>query len=112
MLDHRIIEFALSLPQRHKLDGSTGKVVLRELLYRHVPRHLVDRPKMGFSIPLAAWLRIELRDWVEEKFASFPSDDIFDRAEIQAIWRRHLTGEDHTEKVWALLCLSSLIRPS
>jgi asparagine synthase (glutamine-hydrolysing) len=112
LLDHRIIEFALSLPQRYKLDGSTGKVVLRELLYRQVPRHLVDRPKMGFSIPLATWLRIELRDWVDGKLALFPSDDVFDGEEIRTIWARHLQGEDQTEKVWALICLSSLIRPA
>ena len=110
LLDHRVLEFALTLPLQHKLRGPTGKIVLRELLYRHVPRHLVDRPKMGFSIPLATWLRVELRDWVEEKIASFPSDENFDDKEIKAIWSRHLNGEDHTEKVWALICLSSLIR--
>jgi hypothetical protein len=61
---------------------------------------------------LATWLRIELRDWVDGKLALFPTDDVFDGEEIRTIWARHLQGEDQTEKVWALICLSSLIRPA
>ena len=61
MLDHRLVEFAWTLPPRFKFDGKQSKRLLRKVLYRYVPRELVERPKMGFSIPLAAWLRGDLR---------------------------------------------------
>ncbi|MDR7899026.1 asparagine synthase (glutamine-hydrolyzing) [Thermosynechococcus sp. JY1334] len=62
-LDHRIVEFAWTLPLEMKIRQQQGKQVLRKLLYRHVPPPLIERPKMGFGIPLAQWLRSELRDW-------------------------------------------------
>jgi len=71
LLDFRVAEFAARLPMRFKAGpgacaGGPGKHLLRQVLYRHVPRHLVDRPKMGFGVPLAAWLRADLRPWAAD----------------------------------------------
>src|SRR3546814_19621118 len=63
MIDHRVFEFARGLPWRYKVRDGQGKDLLRQLLYRHVPAHMVDRPKKGFSVPLARWLRGPLKDW-------------------------------------------------
>lgn len=65
LLDHRVVEFAWSLPLEYKIRNGTGKWVLREMLYRHVPREMIERPKKGFSVPLEKWLRGPLRDWAE-----------------------------------------------
>jgi asparagine synthase (glutamine-hydrolysing) len=108
LLDHRIIEFAYSLPLAYKLDGGVGKRVLREVLYRHVPRQIVDRPKMGFSIPLAEWLRHELREWGEELIKSISDvGSPFNKKEISRIWNEHQAGETRTNQLWSFLMLVS-----
>src|SRR5262249_31672214 len=66
LLDHRIVEFAWSLPVSFKQRGRQGKWLLRQVLYRYVPPHLVERPKQGFAAPVEQWLRKELRPWAEE----------------------------------------------
>ncbi|MGE8636930.1 MAG: asparagine synthase (glutamine-hydrolyzing), partial [Achromobacter piechaudii] len=65
LIDHRVYEFAWSLPHQYKVRGNTGKWLLRQVLHRHVPQALVDRPKRGFAVPLAAWLRGPLREWAD-----------------------------------------------
>ena len=112
LLDHRIIEFAYSLPLAYKLSGAEGKKVLREVLYRHVPKQIVDRPKMGFSIPLAAWLRNELRPWVENLLEKIPHDsEYFNKPMIDQLWKDHLTGErENTEKLWGVLSLVGFMK--
>jgi asparagine synthase (glutamine-hydrolysing) len=112
LLDHRVVEFALSLPPEYKMTGGEQKRVLKEVLYRHVPRALVDRPKMGFSIPLAHWLRHELRDWVEALVADIPaSGSPFDRGAVERLWREHVEGRrDHTERLWGVISLLQFAR--
>ena len=63
MLDHNVVELALQIPMNLKLKNKVGKWILREILYKYVPKDLVERPKMGFGIPLASWLRGPLKDW-------------------------------------------------
>jgi asparagine synthase (glutamine-hydrolysing) len=111
LLDHRVLEFALSLPEHFKTDRHLGKKVLREVLYRYVPKAIVDRPKTGFSIPLSQWLRRDLRDWAQTLVDSIPVDgSVFDKAAIDDMWSAHLGGSDHTERIWGVLSLASFIR--
>jgi len=104
-LDHRVAAAAWRLPLAMKVRGGTGKWALRQLLDRHVPRHLIERPKAGFAMPIGAWLRGPLRQW---------ADDLLDPAllhrqghlqpqPIQRLWRKHLAGADHTPQLWAVL---------
>jgi len=111
LLDHRIIEFAYSLPLEYKLQHARGKRILREVLYRHVPKQLVDRPKMGFSIPISGWLRKELRPWAENLIDKIPADsEFFDVPMIKRIWREHQSSQrENTERIWALLTLATFL---
>lgn len=106
LLDHRVVEFAWQLPLHQKLRDGVGKWVLREVLYRHVPRALIDRPKKGFAIPIDAWLRGPLREWAEELLdpAILKADGFFDPAPIRAKWAAHLRGvADQHYELWDVL---------
>jgi asparagine synthase (glutamine-hydrolysing) len=106
-LDPRIFEFAWTLPVDQRVGpGGLGKVVLRNVLARHVPREMFERPKTGFGIPLGEWLRGPLQGWVSDALASAPAD-LLDQARIQQLWKQHLTGsEDLGAKVWNLVVAS------
>ena len=98
LLDHRLIEFAWSLPVAMKVRDRSGKWILRRLLQRYVPESLIGVEKRGFGLPIAHWLRTALRDWVE---ANLPrDDDYFDRSVVQRLWLRHLRGENHDAVLW------------
>jgi asparagine synthase (glutamine-hydrolysing) len=112
-LDHRIVEFAMSLPLDFKLRDGTGKAVLRELLYRHVPRALVDRPKKGFGVPLAAWLRGPLRDWAFDLLepTRLNSDGLFDATAVLAAFDEHLSvRRDRHNDLWPVLMVQQWMR--
>lgn len=106
MLDHRLVELAWQMPRQFLVDHGRGKRVLREVLYRQVPRELVDRPKMGFGVPLGEWLQTELRDWAEDLLspASLARDDLFDVSTIRQYWVEHRDGRrDWKYLLWDVL---------
>jgi asparagine synthase (glutamine-hydrolysing) len=105
-LDHRVAEMAWRLPLHLKIRGNQGKWVLRQVLYKYIPRGLIDRPKAGFSIPIGQWLRWPLRDWAEALLDSkrLQSEGYFYVAPIRTLWAEHLSGQrDHTNSLWTVL---------
>ncbi len=110
LLNHRVVEAAWRLPLDMKLRGGTSKWALRQILYRHVPPELVERPKQGFSVPLAQWLRGPLRDWAEALLApaSLSREGLIDGAPVAVRWQEHLAGrKDWSQSLWAVLMLQS-----
>lgn len=95
LLDHRLVEFAMSLPMEILRRGGQSKWPLRQLLYRHVPRSLIERPKMGFGVPIDSWLRGPLREWGESLLAKsrLESDGFFDPEIVRSTWEQHQSGE-------------------
>jgi|WetSurSiteA1Bulk_404760.scaffolds.fasta_scaffold00026_17 asparagine synthase (glutamine-hydrolysing) len=95
LLDHRVVEFAWRLPQSMKLHNGQTKWALRQVLYRHVPKELIERPKMGFAIPLDDWLRGPLRDWAESLLdeSRLQREGYFHPAPIRQKWAEHLSGQ-------------------
>lgn len=105
-LDRDVVEFAWSLPMHMKTHDGSGKWLLRQLLDRYVPRSLIDRPKVGFAIPLDTWLRGPLRDWAETLLAEdrLKIEGFFDPVPIREAWRRHLAGEvSFGSRLWSIL---------
>jgi len=106
LLDHRVVEFALALPTGLRRCGGRGKWLLRQVLYRHVPPALIDRPKTGFAVPIGAWLRGPLRDWAEDLLApgALAADGLLDPAPIRAAWAAHLSGHRNLQyRLWGVL---------
>jgi asparagine synthase (glutamine-hydrolysing) len=106
LIDHRVVELALRLPLALKLRDGTGKWILRQVLDRYVPRSLVERPKSGFAIPLAAWLRGPLRGWAEELLDEnrLVREGWLDAGRVRQQWRQHLRGAgDHEHRLWTVL---------
>lgn len=106
ILDHRIVEFAWRLPPEMKVRGRHTKWILREVVDRHVPRELVDRPKVGFSVPLANWLRGPLRTWTEDLLSAerLVDDGVFRPEPIRTAWKSLRDG--HSERalqLWTIL---------
>ncbi|MCX9154891.1 asparagine synthase (glutamine-hydrolyzing) [Niveibacterium sp. 24ML] len=96
-LDRRVLEFAWTVPESLKVREGNGKWLMRELLARHVPRALFERPKQGFGVPLAGWLRGPLREWAESLLApsALAESGLFDPAPIRKKWAEHLAGQGH-----------------
>jgi asparagine synthase (glutamine-hydrolysing) len=112
-LDHRVAEVAARIPMSMKLRGGTGKWILRRLLGRHLPHELFDRPKTGFSMPIADWLRGDLRDWAEELLdpRRMREDGYFDTQRIQQRWRDNLSRRRNAaSSIWAILMFQAWLR--
>jgi asparagine synthase (glutamine-hydrolysing) len=110
LLDYRVLEFAWRLPMSMKVVDGGGKWIVRELLYRYVPREIVDRPKQGFAVPVGDWIRGPLRDWAESLLNNHALRDtgLFDPAVVTAVWKRHIEGtdqemEDVAGQLWVVL---------
>jgi asparagine synthase (glutamine-hydrolysing) len=109
LLDHRVVAFAWSLPRTMKIRNGTSKWLLRQVLFRHVPQALVERPKMGFAVPLAQWLRGPLRDWAEDLLdpGALADGGLIEPAPVRTLWDRHLAGHDHQFPLWDVLMLEA-----
>ena len=106
LLDHRVVEFAWTLPSEWKIRRREGKWLLRQILYKHVPKSLIERPKTGFGVPIGAWLRGPLRCWAEELLGEsrLEAEGFFDSAPIRKKWDEHLSGRRNWEYyLWDVL---------
>lgn len=105
-LDHRLVELAWQLPLHMKVRDNTGKWALRQVLYKYVPKELIERPKAGFAIPIGQWLRGPLRDWAESLISEqrLHSEGYLRAAPIRQAWAEHVNGRrDNTAKLWSVL---------
>lgn len=105
-LDHKVVEFAAALPLGLKIRQTQGKWLLRQVLYKYVPRELIERPKMGFGVPLDRWLRTDLRDWTENLLSEhrLRQEGFFNPQQIRQRWQEHISGRRNWQyHIWDIL---------
>ena len=110
LLDHRLVEFSWRLPDDLKLRGRTTKWLLRAILDRYVPRSLIERPKMGFTVPIDKWLRGPLKEWAADMLAGSAFQRLFpvDPATIRRLWDEYIAERGPAaNEIWALVMLSA-----
>ena len=115
LLDHRLVEFAWRIPMKFKSNSGTGKLLLRHVLDRYVPRQLMERPKMGFGIPIEQWLRGSLRDWGEEllKEKRLKEEGFFNTQIVRKMWEGHQRGLRRWHySLWSILMFQAWLRNS
>src|SRR5690606_20103159 len=106
MLDHRVVELAWKMPLNYKIRSGQGKWLLRQVLYRHVPKELIERPKTGFGIPLDSWLRGPLRGWAEALLDEqrLRQEGYFHPEPIRKMWDEHLSEKKNWQyHIWNIL---------
>jgi len=109
-LDHRVIEFAWSLPSSMKFRAGQGKWLLRQVVYKSVPQKLLERPKMGFGVPLDGWLRGPLREWAEDLLSTqrIRRYGLLRPEPVRARWEEHLSGRrNYQHQLWNVLMLQA-----
>lgn len=109
-LSHKLIEFALQIPYQFKVRGSLGKWILRETLYRHVPKELLERPKQGFGVPINEWLRGPLKDWAESLLneSRLTQEGYFNAKLVRTAWEDFCNGRIGREQhLWCILMFQS-----
>jgi asparagine synthase (glutamine-hydrolysing) len=114
-LDHRLAELAWRLPLNMKINNGKGKYILRQLLYKYVPKKLIERPKMGFGIPLGQWLRGPLREWAEELLNEkrLEKEGYLNPQPVAEVWKKHLSGKyDYSTRLWAILMFQAWLETS
>ena len=103
LLNHRVVEYAWNTPLSMKLREGQSKWLLRQVLYKYVPKEMIERPKMGFSVPIGEWLRGPLRHWAENIIDDL-DETVFDKAVIKETFQWHVSGKlDCSNRLWALL---------
>ncbi|MDB5618250.1 asparagine synthase (glutamine-hydrolyzing) [Tardiphaga sp.] len=110
ILDHRVVEFSWRLPNTAKVRHGQGKWILRQVLNRYLPHHLIDRPKQGFDVPIGAWLKGPLHSWAADLLSEprLRRQGLLDARRVQNCWLDHLSGRrDHSRPLWAVLMLQS-----
>ncbi len=106
LLDYELYKLAWQLPQNMKIRGREGKWILRQILYRYIPRHLLDQPKMGFTVPIGAWLRGPLREWAEDCLSEdqLKKQGYYNPEPIRKAWQDHLDGRiNNGYRLWSIL---------
>ena len=106
LLDHRLVEFAWTMPKKMRLRNSTTKWLIREVCYRYIPKEIVDRPKMGFSIPLNAWLSGPLYEWADSLIREdrLTQQGIFNPTAVRKVWDDFLDGKgNYQHGIWGIL---------
>jgi len=106
MLDYRVVEFSKRLPLSFKIKNKKSKWILRKILYKYVPQKFIERPKMGFGVPMGDWLRGPLRDWAEELLnkQNLENDGFLNPEPIHRLWREHLSGSRNWQyHLWDVL---------
>lgn len=114
-LDPNLFEIAwmLMLPPHMKIRGKKGKVALREVLYKHVPEQLIERPKMGFGIPIGEWLLGPLKEWAEELLSEnrIKEQGFFKIDIVKRFWTEHCSKrQDRTHKLWNILMFQAWLQ--
>ena len=112
-LNHNIFEFTSKLPLNFKLRGKETKWILRQVLYNYIPRELIERPKVGFAVPIDNWLRGDLREWAEDLFdeQKIKEDGFFNSKIISDKWNQHLSGKKNwDQQLWGVLMFQSWLR--
>ncbi len=112
LLDHRVLEFAWCLPMAMKVNKGTSKWILRQLLYRHVPKELIERPKQGFSVPVGEWVKAPLRDWAEHLLdpQKLEQQGLLDSGKVRARWAEHTSGyRNWQHPLWIVLMFQDWI---
>jgi len=114
-LDHRLAKIAFRFDESMLINNKTGKMPLRSILDKYVPKNITERPKAGFGIPVGIWIKDQLRDWAESYLNEnlIKSQGILNYSYVQKIWLQHLKGnQDHTVRLWNILMLSSWLEDS